>query len=576
MSVALTIGTTCKPFRGAAERIQRNALASWVHLAPRPEVIVFGDEPGVAEICAELGARQVPGIERSEAGTPLVSALVEGLEREAKSDVLALVNADILLTSGLYDAVRHVGERFDRWLLIARRWDLNLDELLDFTASDWEECLVRRARTEGVLVPRFHGVDVFVFPRGAWGAEPLPPFAIGRGRWDSGILYQARRRRLAVVDATAAAPNIHQNHDYSHHPDAARGVLKGPEAVGNKALLGGEAFIFSALNATHLLDEHGLRPNRVWNPVLVLRKLGTLPAQVPALRPLAPAVSALLPAWRGWRRLADGVRRQAAAWRHRLRRSGDAARALYPSTVSAQPLYSREVPPNGGVEDFDKAEAVELNRARLEHLASLGLPLQGRRVLDVGAGPGHLAQFFLQRGCDVVCLEGRAENLERMRELYPRLEIRLFDVERDDWSDLGRFDVVFCYGLLYHLEDPFRAIRQMASVCDDLLLVSTMVADHELPLVRMEEETAAYTQALRSVGCRPTPSFVTLALRTVGFEQVYAPLEPPDHPDFRFSWRNDLSSQRDGHLLRCVFVASRRPLENPALISLFQSADKVR
>lgn len=572
MKLALSIATTCKPFRGDAARIQRNALASWANLSPRPEVLVFGDEPGVAEACAEFGARQVPKVERSTAGTPLLSGLVEGAEREARSQVLALVNADILLTSGLHAAVERVSQRFDRWLLIARRWNLDFPDELDAGSQEWEERLMARARRDGVLEPPFGGVDVFVFPRGVWGEESLPPFAIGRGRWDSAILFEARRRGLAVVDATDVVPNVHQNHDYSHHPHATQGVFKGPEAIRNEALLGGEEFIFSALDATHRLDARGLRRNRVWHPMFALRKLATLPALHPALAWMRPAVRAAAPLWRHARRFGNAMRQRrqalASATSDRAQR-----RTPYPSTVSARPRYPTDVPPGGGVEDFAKPEAAAINRARLDHLASLDLPLEGRRVLDVGAGPGLLAQSFVERGCQVVCLEGRKENVERMHQLHPDLDGRVFDVEADDWSSLGRFDVVFCYGLLYHVQNPFRLLRNLGSVCGDLLLLSTAVADHRLPLVVMEEETASYTQALENVGCRPTPSFVALALRSAGFNHVYGATTPPDHPDFQFSWRNDLSLQRDGHLIRCTFVASRAALDRPGLVDLLQRTD---
>ncbi len=60
----LTFFTTGKPYRGHDAIIQRNALKSWTLLHPDVEVIVFGDEYGTAEICAELGLRHEPKVER--------------------------------------------------------------------------------------------------------------------------------------------------------------------------------------------------------------------------------------------------------------------------------------------------------------------------------------------------------------------------------------------------------------------------------------------------------------------------------------------------------------------------------
>jgi SAM-dependent methyltransferase len=247
---------------------------------------------------------------------------------------------------------------------------------------------------------------------------------------------------------------------------------------------------------------------------------------------------------------------------------------IYPISVSPEPLYSAEVPTGGGIENFDTPGALEINRARLECLSSLQLPLKGMRVLDVGCGVGHLAQFFVRQGCDVLCLDARKENLARLKSLYPNLTAQVFNLEKDSLADLGTFDVVFAFGLLYHLENPFRALRNLSSICRELLLIETMVSDHQLPLVVMSEETSSYSQAVENIGCRPTPSFVVLALRNAGISHIYAPRIPPNHPDFGFSWQNDLTHSRDGHLLRCVFVGSRRSLSNPNLVPLLEIAHR--
>src|SRR5262245_46388403 len=59
------------------------------------------------------------------------------------------------------------------------------------------------------------------------------------------------------------------------------------------------------------------------------------------------------------------------------------------------------------------------NARRLEHLASLGIPVAGSRVLEVGAGMGDHSHFFFDRGCAVTITEARPELLARLRETYP-------------------------------------------------------------------------------------------------------------------------------------------------------------
>ena len=249
-----------------------------------------------------------------------------------------------------------------------------------------------------------------------------------------------------------------------------------------------------------------------------------------------------------------------------------AVRSALPVAVAARDPGAEPVPTGGGVEVFDLPEALAINRARLEHLASLGLPLEGRRVLDVGCGVGHLAQFFVERRCRVLAVDGREANLESLKARYPGLEARLVDLERESLEPLGRFDVVFCYGLLYHLESPVAGLRKMAEVCDDLLLLETLVCDSGQPAMVLADEPRVQNQALGHLGSRPSPSFVVMALNRVGFPFVYGAREAPNHPDFRFDWRNDLSISRDTHNLRAIFVASRGRLDRPGLVSLLGSS----
>lgn len=244
----------------------------------------------------------------------------------------------------------------------------------------------------------------------------------------------------------------------------------------------------------------------------------------------------------------------------------------YPVDVARRDLDAESVPVGGGLEAFDTPEALQINRARLGHLASLGLPLQGRTVLDVGCGVGHLAQFFVARDCRVVGVDGRGENIASLQERYAGLTAHLLDLEIEPLTPLGSFEVVFCYGLLYHLANPVGGLRSMAAVCQDLLLLETIVCDHRDPVTVLADEPRVHNQALSRVGNRPSPAFVVMALNRVGFPFVYGPRTPPDHPDFQFDWKNDLATARDGNNLRCIFVASRRTIENDQLMPLLRDA----
>lgn len=221
-----------------------------------------------------------------------------------------------------------------------------------------------------------------------------------------------------------------------------------------------------------------------------------------------------------------------------------------------------------GLTVFDDDSALAINRARLDFLERLELPLQGKRVLDAGCGVGHHTAFYSGRGCSVVGIDGRPENIETMKRLYPTVEAIVGDVQAVDLESLGAFDVVHCFGLLYHLDSPVAALRRLTAVCREYLLLETMVCDAKSPVMVLADESDSANQALSGVGCRPSPSFVAMTLDRLGFRHVYGTTDPPRHPDFMFEWRDSLDVRRDGNNLRCMFVASRAPIADASLVEL--------
>src|SRR5579862_4415619 len=93
----LAIFAVPKPFRGHIATIQRNAIAQWTRLSPRPEILLFGNEEGTAAIAQEFSLRHIPEIKCNQYGTPLVSDLFEKAQTIASHDTLCYVNADIML-----------------------------------------------------------------------------------------------------------------------------------------------------------------------------------------------------------------------------------------------------------------------------------------------------------------------------------------------------------------------------------------------------------------------------------------------------------------------------------------------
>jgi hypothetical protein len=276
----VTIFATPKPFRGHSAIIQHNAINSWAMLRPTPQIILFGNEEGTADVAAELNLTHVPAVERSESGTPLVSSMFSLAQQLSSNPVLCYLNADIMLTSQFIEALRVVSTAQPRFMMTGRRTLLDVTEPWDFAQVDWEDKLRARAASKGKL-DGFVAMDYFAFPRGVY--SDLPPFVVGRARWDNWMIYSARQRGIPVVEATGDVLAVHQNHDYSHLAGGEKECFVGPEGQRNQELYGLQTCL-GILDSTHLLKNGRLLRALEW--VYLSRRLDTVAVFHPALAPL--------------------------------------------------------------------------------------------------------------------------------------------------------------------------------------------------------------------------------------------------------------------------------------------------
>jgi len=207
---------------------------------------------------------------------------------------------------------------------------------------------------------------------------------------------------------------------------------------------------------------------------------------------------------------------------------------------------------------FDLEDAVSLNKARMAHLGSLGLDFKSKRVLEVGAGVGYLTGFFEANKCDIVITEGREENVKRIIERYPHRADNTF--VRDltvpgSHEEFGEFDVIFCYGTLYHVSDPAFVIAELAKLCTGMFLVSMVVHPSDDNAFLPCPEDGGADQSMHAMGCRPGRQLVMDELKK-HFEYVYHTTTQPFHHNFIISW-----PAVSGHT-RSIFVASREKLDS--------------
>lgn len=252
----LTVFTAPKPFTNPhISMIQRNAIQSWIHLGPRVEVFLMGNEEGMADVARDLEVRHFPDVECSELGTPYISSMIELARQSSEAPYLAILNADILLLQDFVEAAKNVEAQAQEFLLLGRRWDLDVEEELDFNPG-WEMHLQEDVERRGVLHGPV-GSDYFLFPRDLF--KDMPDFTIGRSGWDNWTIYHAVHSGLRVVDITRSAMIIHQNHDYSHLPGG-NPPYDLPETKNNIKIAGGMRSMYTVLEANTILVDGKLQP----------------------------------------------------------------------------------------------------------------------------------------------------------------------------------------------------------------------------------------------------------------------------------------------------------------------------
>ncbi|PZR72570.1 MAG: hypothetical protein DLM73_12855 [Chthoniobacterales bacterium] len=167
-------------------------------------------------------------------------------------------------------------------------------------------------------------------------------------------------------------------------------------------------------------------------------------------------------------------------------------------------------------------------------------------ILELGALEGAHTFILAERpGVKrVLALEGREKNLRKARFVQKLLRARNADfaqanLEQAGLAAFGKFDAVFCSGLLYHLPEPWKLIEQLPAVAPRLFIWTHYAS---------EEEAREVPKGLRGKihgeggpdeplsGMSPTATWLTLeSLRSVltasGYQTVEIIDNEPAHPN---------------------------------------------
>ncbi len=218
---------------------------------------------------------------------------------------------------------------------------------------------------------------------------------------------------------------------------------------------------------------------------------------------------------------------------------------------------------------FDQSHYLNLIEARGETIRrmvnELRSVLELSTALDAGCGVGFFSEILQDAGFNVHAFDGRIENVEEARSRFPSISFAKGDVESSEIRRLGEFDLVLCFGLLYHIENPFSAIRNLRAVTRKGLLLESMCLPDKKPWMLLREEPSLEDQSLTDVAFYPSEGCFVRMLYRAGFAGVYRVRALPDHDDFRDTPEH---TRR-----RTVLFASVEKVTSPELVALDEPGD---
>jgi len=148
--------------------------------------------------------------------------------------------------------------------------------------------------------------------------------------------------------------------------------------------------------------------------------------------------------------------------------------------------------------------------------------LRGKRVLDIGAWDGWFSFEMERRGAQVVAVDSARQQtfFEAKKLLNSKVEYIVEDICHLSPRDVGYFDIVLFFGVLYHLKHPLLALERVCELTTDMACIETLVTDDPpqpaaIPMLEFYETTELAGQF--DNWCGPNTSCLMAFLRTAGF-----------------------------------------------------------
>ena len=203
-----------------------------------------------------------------------------------------------------------------------------------------------------------------------------------------------------------------------------------------------------------------------------------------------------------------------------------------------------------------------LNRLRWDVMLGTGLPIAGQTIFEPGAGIGDQTQWLLGQGARrVIVSDGRPANLSVIRKRFaadPRVTTLQGNLETcldgPAFRQL-RADLVYLWGVYYHIDDPlgaFPVLRGLAHIAPVVVFdyLESATGTDWLEEYHYDHPTTSISRR----SWRPTRATMMAGLRAA-FGHAYLPAR-------QFDWHDPCAPSTP----RKIAVGSKSPLNLPGLV----------
>jgi histo-blood group ABO system transferase len=187
---------------------------------------------------------------------------------------------------------------------------------------------------------------------------------------------------------------------------------------------------------------------------------------------------------------------------------------------------------------------------------------KGKKILDLGAGNGELANIFARLGADVTCVDARESNIKLIQKNFPHLKTMQINLEQEFPFPPFSFDLALSIDLLCHIKNYEKHLEHLLSVSERIVL-ETEILDSSDPNVLVPIFESKEMDSMSFVGEGSLVGDKNIQNRLSSLNAKFKRIDETklNHGQYRYDWAsNDIGRKfgyrrlwiirRDKHLVK--------------------------